>query len=443
MTDPRPGLHRRAEAALHQRAARSGGQLDALSGEAAQHLLHELQVHQIELEMQNEELRRTQAELDSSQARYFDFYDFAPVSYCTLDESGLILQSNLGTGALLSVERNRLPGQALARFILPADQDAYRLLRKRMLQIGEPQTCELRMVKPDGERFWVHLQGIAVTNEAGLRQSRVVLSDISERKKAEAELLDSEQRYRTLVEWTPEAFLVHRAARIIYANPAATRLFGVNSADDLIGTSVHDWVHPDDRQFVLQRQQAYGDDGADSPMRVQKMTRRDGTTIQVAVQGTSISYDGEPARQSSMRDVTELKKTETALRDSEHRYRTLADWTPEAILIHRTGSILYANPSAVRVFGAGSASELVGKAVLDRVHPDSREIVLARFSTFAEHGGDSPMIEEKLIRLDRTVFVAEVQGTVIEYDGAPALHASIRDISARKAVEAALEAARL
>ena len=107
-------LRRRAEDAYPGSTADLTGQLSAMSPEALDHALHELGVHQIELEMQNEELRRTQDELGASQARYFDFYDMAPVGYCTVSGSGLIEQANLTAAALFGMDRASLVQQEIA-----------------------------------------------------------------------------------------------------------------------------------------------------------------------------------------------------------------------------------------------------------------------------------------------------------------------------------------
>ena len=130
-------------------------------------MLHELRVHQIELEMQNEELRRTQAELDAARARYFDLYDLAPVGYCTLTEKGLILEANLTAATLLGVARGALVKQPITRFILKEDQDIYYLHRKQLFETGEPQACELRMLKKDGTTFWAHLPATAAQDADG------------------------------------------------------------------------------------------------------------------------------------------------------------------------------------------------------------------------------------------------------------------------------------
>ena len=106
--------------------------LDKIAPEEAKRLLHELHVHQIELEMQNEELRRAQQELEASRTKYFDLYDLAPVGYVTLSEKGLILEANLTAANLLGVERGQLLQQPLTRFIVSEDQDICYRHRKQL-----------------------------------------------------------------------------------------------------------------------------------------------------------------------------------------------------------------------------------------------------------------------------------------------------------------------
>ena len=116
-----------AEDRLRELATRPSESIEADWPEAARQLLYELRVHQTELEMQNEELRRVQLELDATRARYFDIYDLAPVGYCTLSEQGLILEANLTAATLFGITRGELARQRLSRFILKADQDIFYL----------------------------------------------------------------------------------------------------------------------------------------------------------------------------------------------------------------------------------------------------------------------------------------------------------------------------
>jgi PAS domain S-box-containing protein len=162
------GLREQAEALFLEESALAPAGRESLSLEDTERLLHELRVHQIELEMQNEELRQAQALLDTERARYFDLYDLAPVGYCTLSETGLILQSNLAAATLLGSTRAGLVMQPISRFILKADQDIYYLHRRNVVDNGEPQACELRLMKGDGTAFWAHLAS-AVAQEAMAR----------------------------------------------------------------------------------------------------------------------------------------------------------------------------------------------------------------------------------------------------------------------------------
>ena len=145
-------------------------------------------MHQIELEMQNDELRVAQGRLEASQARYFELYDLAPAGYITVSEAGLILEANLTAATLLGKARGALMRSPIFRIILQEDQDAYYLLKGKLLETGDPQSCELRMVRSDGTAFWGHLAAVSATDEAGATMFRIVLNDITERRKTEEEL---------------------------------------------------------------------------------------------------------------------------------------------------------------------------------------------------------------------------------------------------------------
>jgi PAS domain S-box-containing protein len=157
----------------------------SLTSEQLQKTLHELRVHQIELEIQNEELRRVQEELEVSRARYFDLYDLAPIGYCILNEKNLIRDANLTIADMLGRTRRALIRQTFSRFILPEDQDIFYLLRKKPLENGVSHAGELRLSKNGGTPFWVHIVLSAYQNTEGEPGLRVVISDINERKSLE------------------------------------------------------------------------------------------------------------------------------------------------------------------------------------------------------------------------------------------------------------------
>ena len=162
--------------------------VSGLTLEATNQLLHELQVHQIELEMQNVELRESHIALDIARTRYFDLYDLAPVGYLTLNEHGLIQQANLTLASQLNVARSTLIQQPLSKFILKADQDIFYLNHKKLIEGGDPQSFDLRLSKNDDTLFWANLVLTLVRDNEHELELRAVIVDISARKLAEQAL---------------------------------------------------------------------------------------------------------------------------------------------------------------------------------------------------------------------------------------------------------------
>jgi signal transduction histidine kinase/ActR/RegA family two-component response regulator len=203
--DRRLTLRRRAEEVAMSAA---GPVSSTPSGDEAQRVIHELRVHQIELEMQNEELRTAQEALDEARQRYLDLYELAPVGYCTINAKGLIAEANLTAASLFGVPRGQLLQRPFTRFILPADQDTYYRYCQRVtgsaapavgslvdsadVPKAEPQFCELRMTNGGATTFWAQITTIVSQDSSGEPTKRTVIIDISERKRSEAEAVKLE-----------------------------------------------------------------------------------------------------------------------------------------------------------------------------------------------------------------------------------------------------------
>jgi len=175
--------------ALRKRAEEKIGDFanpEGLSLEDTQRLVHELKVHQIELEMQNETLRQAQIELMEAYEKYIDLYDFAPVGYLSLDENGAIQEANLTVARQLGVERASLAGLIFVNFVAPSDKQAFRAHLAQLFKAGQPGTLETRLVtKKQGSEFYASIHGMFVESSHGKKQGRISVADISERKKAE------------------------------------------------------------------------------------------------------------------------------------------------------------------------------------------------------------------------------------------------------------------
>jgi len=195
MTEYLPGsgfaLRQKAEGHVQGGALGRAQSTQDLSALTTKKILHELQVHQIELEMQNDELLRAQTQLDAAKARYFDLYDLAPVGYCTLSDQGVVLEANLAAATLLGIARSGLASKPLHRFIAKASQDAYYLCLQTLTSSGIAQDCELQVSLQTCDMHapapWVHMRMSAVVASDGPKLLRVVFHDISERKRLEAE----------------------------------------------------------------------------------------------------------------------------------------------------------------------------------------------------------------------------------------------------------------
>lgn len=177
--DPLVDLRKRA---LDKALERKGGHTESSPPEQAQFLLEELRIHQIELEMQNEELRRVQAELETSRLRYFDLYNLAPAGYLSLDSNGVIIEANLRASTLLATLRSSLTLRKFSRYIAVESKETYELTRLRLLQTGEAANCEVRIVRPNGPLFWARLE-LSVGDDDHSRIFRIVIVDIDEQRR--------------------------------------------------------------------------------------------------------------------------------------------------------------------------------------------------------------------------------------------------------------------
>ena len=242
-------LRQRAEKEL-QTAARRNEALPEMSPEKMRGLIQELQVHQIELQMQNDELRRIQGELEKTRDRYSHLYDFSPVGYVTLTEKGIIDEANLTLASMLGVERGALIGEPFTRFVLGEDQDTFYKLRHRLLETEESRTCELHLMKKDGHAFFVNLECM-VSKDRGddSRFIRGAVIDISERKRAEEKSrLYLGQLERSNKELQEFAFVA--------SHDLQEPLRKIQSFGDLLIAEFSDSISAQGRDFLVRMRQA-------------------------------------------------------------------------------------------------------------------------------------------------------------------------------------------
>ncbi len=319
-------LRRRAEDILRETTTQSPENIEALSPEAARRMLHELHVHQIELEMQNEELRLAQAALEESRSHYVDLYDFAPVAYLTLTREAAIAEVNLTGAALLAVERRTLLRQHFARFVAAGDRHRWHRLFRTVIEEEERQVDELALERADGTDFYAQLDCLRMRSDDGLLAVRITLTDITERKELDAALRKGEaildaQRLAQLGTW--ELDPVNNA---LTWSDEVFRIFEINA--QRLGTSYEAFlaaVHPDDRDAVTT---AYTQSLRDrTPYELtHRLLMADGRIKYVRCHCRTV-YDeyGRPLRSvGTVQDISDQKQAETELSDHAHRLQDLS-----------------------------------------------------------------------------------------------------------------------
>ncbi len=263
-------------------------------------------------------------------------------------------------------------------------------------------------------------------------------TDVTERKRAEATLRESEERYRQLVNSSPDAILLLVDQRVTFANPAALHLFGAKAPDELIGREPSEYVAPAYHELSRKRFAAI-DAGAEAmPVMEWEYVRLDGGIVPVEAAIRRVTIGGQSAVQVVARDITERKRTEQALRESEERFRKLIDLSPDATYVHYDGRIVLANQAAARLFRAERPEQLLGREVLDVIAPEFHDRVSARIAQLYA-GQIMPIIEQEYLRLDGTRVSVEVSSAPFAYDGRPASQVVVRDITERKKAESEVQ----
>ena len=316
-------LRKRAEKLLAKRVKR----IPKKPPEDTQKLIHELRVHQVELEVQNEELRRVQLELEESRDKYAELYDFAPVGYFTFDWKGRILEVNLTGAWLLGVERSSLLNKPFSGFVVPEFRNLFHSLQHSLFEKGAKETCELKLRKKDGSSFYVFLLCIAVQDRGGkFTECRCAVTDITERKKTENALQESQQLLKkTFASLRAAVFILDaETIQILDCNPAASKVFGYRREEMLGKTTA--FLHVNEPKLKEFRRHLYDalEEKGSLDLPEFQMKRKNG---EVFVTEHSVApLKGEQGKRigwvSVVRDISERKEMEDELRKSRDDLET-------------------------------------------------------------------------------------------------------------------------
>jgi PAS domain S-box-containing protein/putative nucleotidyltransferase with HDIG domain len=286
-------------------------------------------------------------------------------------------------------------------------------------------------------------QAASVVHDSQLVQGLKL--ELIERKRAEDSLRETEARHRTLVEQIPAIVYTDSAEQIghtHYISPQIKKILGYDPEQWSVNNEL--WsqaIHPEDRERILKEYNRTYKIG--EPFSAEyRMTSNAGQIVWVRDEAVLIrNQSGHPLFwQGIMLDITERKKAELALEESEERYRRLFDLSPDAIAVHAGGKILLANRAAMNLVGALSPEAIIGKPLMDFVHPDFRQLVLERTQLQIGEGKTSPVTEEKYVHLNGCAIDVEVTAAPIHFQDSLASLVIFRDITERKQAQALQEA---
>jgi PAS domain S-box-containing protein len=381
------------------------------------------------------ERKSSEEKLRKSEEKYRDLIEISPDAIYVVDANGICVLGNRAGAELAGIPQDELIGTPVTDTYLPEERHLF-LERLKKLEANSTLRFERRFVRKNGEIVPVEVSLSAM--RGGYFQA--ILRDISERKRAEEALQQAHQNYVTLV---------NSLDGIVWEADAQTFAFSFVSpqAEHMLGYSLTRWtteptfwkdhIHPDDREWATSF--CINATRAKRPHDFEyRMVAADGRIVWLHDVVTVVVENDQPVRlRGVMLDITERKRAEEALKESEERYRVLVEFSPNSICVHRDGKLLYVNPAGVRLFGARNLDELVGRSVLDFIHPDSLPVVRERIRQVGA-GETAPLIEEKFVSLNGEVWDVEVTAIPIIYERAPASQVIIRDITERKQGEALL-----
>ena len=492
-------LRQKAEAVAKERQSK----LESVSTEyEALRLVHELEVHQIELEMQNDELQRAKEQADLAIAKYEELYEFAPSGYFILSKEGKIKQLNIAGSQIFGRDRSQLKNHPFAFYVSDESKQVFNLFLSQVFSSNSKERCDIGLSTPQSLPVTVHISGLV---ELGKDECFITMVDITERKRSEKEITlaneeltfqnkekekraaelilankelafqneEKEKRAEELVIANKELAFQNkekakRAAELVIANKElsyqneekAKRAAELVIANKELAFQNEEKAKRAAELVIANEELAF--QNKEKALRAAELAianeelafqneEKAKRAAELAIANEELAFQNvEKAKRATELTIAnkelalqleifqankQLYSKNQALIESEKRYRTLVEWAPMAIIIHRKGIIVYANPAATKLFGAIGIDELVGHPILDRIHPNFHQALLERLEMATNEGQNVPMMEKKYLKLDGTLIHVEVQGKFIIYEGEQSFYMAITDITNHKQIQ--------
>jgi len=383
--------------------------------------------------------KKAEETLRDSEERFRLAFDDANIGVCLVDPQGRMLKVNDQMCEMFGYSRAELEGMTVNDIAHPEDTELSPRFMDRASS-GEVDRAEFekRYIHKQGHVVWGRVSSSLVRDRQGNPLYFVShVQDLTDHKRAEEAAKESEERFRNLVEVSPDGIAVHQEGRIVFVNPAGARMLGAENREDLMGKPIQDIVHPDCWEEAGKRIQRMlkGETGL-YPVE-DCYVKLDGTPLPVEVVASPFTYKGKPAVQVVARDITDRKRAEQTLRESEERYRYVVENIEDFICTHDLkGNLLFVSSGPARLLGLDPA-DIVGTNLRSYLAPEVRDQFDNMLAAVRKDGRASGLMlvqsssgEKRLWEYRNTLHT----GT----DGEPTVIGIARDVTERRRAEQAL-----
>jgi PAS domain S-box-containing protein len=384
--------------------------------------------------------KRAEGALKESEQRHRDIFNYAPVGIYQSNKEGNFITANAKLAEILGYDSvDDLMQKNMAKDIYWDPEERAALIAKYEPS-GSAANLEVCWKKKNNTQIWIGLTSHAVKDESGNTIFfEGFVQDISEHKYVEEQLRESEERYKQLVEHSPDGIYIHVDGKFIYSNKLGASILGFENPEDLYGKKVIDFVHPDYRNIVKNRISTIVNKNEEVPLLEEKLIRKDGSLVEVEVAGLPYIHGGRNAVQLVIREITKRKQMEMSLKESEEKYRELFDNAPVGYHeIDRNGFIVRVNQTELNLLGY-NIEEMIGKPIWNFIVDEiSEEVTKSKLDGIKEL---EKSYERTFLKKDSTTIPVLVEDHILKDSTGriSGIRTVIQDISRRKLAEETLK----
>ena len=386
------------------------------------------------------EHKKMEQALIESESRYRSLVESGGAGIATVNMAGQISFANDALCRMTGYSKEEVLMKQFADFVHPGDMDnTIRLFAEAVEGKTLTDYVQFRLVCKDGREVWFYTNPTAMVVNGEVIGFSTILQDITARMNAEEALRLSEEKFRDLTELLPQVvFEADTQGVFTYVNRRGYEVFGY-TPDEVIGKlNVADVITPEERDRAMKSYFAILGGGTTAGNEY-TVVRKDGSTFNVITFTNTIVQNGEAiGLRGIFTDISRIKKTENALRESEEKYRSVYEHAGEAMYIAQDGIVKFANPRTFEIVHY-TAEELSSRPFIEMVHPEDRDMVAQRYLNRLKGEEEIPMYPLRIIDKEGTVKWLELRATLIEWEGRPATLNFVTDITIRKQAEQALK----